>query len=114
VAPVDVGTRLDVAASRNQAGLNATDTMTDEDDKLNELRDILRGTKAATVVPLRPRTIAAARDSLPGGLRRHFDDLVADCHAAAFETGPGALPDYRMLADLVRGGWRRSGGTPTT
>jgi hypothetical protein len=81
--------------------------MTDEYDKLNELRDILRGTKPATIVPCRLQTMAAARDSLPGELRPHFDALVADCHATAFETGPSALPNYRVLSELVRRGWRK-------
>jgi hypothetical protein len=79
-----------------------------DDDKLTELRDILAGTRSAEVIPLRPRTLAAARDSLPGEMRRHFDSLVADWHAITFETGRiDALPDYRVVAELVRRGWKR-------
>jgi hypothetical protein len=81
--------------------------MTDEDDQFDELRDILMGTKTGQVVPLRPPTMAAARDSLPGEWRPLFDALVKDCHAAAFQTGPSTLPDYWMLAELVRSGWRK-------
>jgi hypothetical protein len=83
--------------------------MTDEDDQLDELRDILMGTKTGQVVPLRPPTMAAARDSLPGEWRPHFDALAADFHAAAVEIGPGALPDDWILADLVKAGWRKLG-----
>jgi hypothetical protein len=82
----------------------------EDDDKLDELRDILSGTQVAKVVPLRPRPMAAARDGLAEELRPHFDALVADWHAAAyFGAGPAALPDYRVLADLVRAGWRKPG-----
>jgi hypothetical protein len=35
--------------------------MSNEDDKLYELRDILMGTKTGKVVPLGPRTMVAAR-----------------------------------------------------
>jgi hypothetical protein len=83
--------------------------MGDEDDKLNELRDILMGTKTGQVVPLEARTMVAARASLPGELRPQFDALAADFHAAACEIGPGALPDYWILADLVKAGWRKLG-----
>jgi hypothetical protein len=80
----------------------------DDDEKLRELRDILTGIKSAKVVPLRPPTMAAARDSLPGELRPHFDKLVADFHAAVFAISTvTALPDYRVLAELARSGWRK-------
>jgi hypothetical protein len=80
----------------------------DEDDKLNELRDILTGTRSAEVIPLKPRTLAAARDGLPDALRPHFDALTADWHATAYLGGGRAtLPDYHPLAELVRNGWRK-------
>jgi hypothetical protein len=80
----------------------------DDDDKLNELRDILRGTRSAEVVKLTPRPLAAARNGLPEELRPHFDALVADCHAVSYETGRlYEIPGYDVLAELVRRGWRR-------
>jgi hypothetical protein len=81
----------------------------EDDNQLNELRDILRGTKSAKVVRLKPRTMATARDGLREELRPDFDALVADWHSAAYlGAGPAALPDYQVLADLVRGGWRKT------
>ena len=87
--------------------------MTDDDDPdlpaLMQLRDIVTyGGPAAEVVPLQPRALAAARDSLPDELRPVFGQLVADYHAAVFELGdPKALPDYSVLATLVQQGWHR-------
>jgi hypothetical protein len=87
----------------------------EDDDKLNELRDILRGTKTENVVALRPRTLAGARGRLPIELRTHFDALVADFHSAVFASSPSAsLPDDRVLADLVTMGSRDLKATPAT
>jgi hypothetical protein len=76
----------------------------DDDRKLGNLT----GKPTAEVIPLTPRTIVDARDSLPPDLQPHFDSLVIDYHTAAFGIKwPGAQPNYTVLANLVRAGWRR-------
>jgi hypothetical protein len=53
------------------------------------------------------RTKAAA--SLPPAMRPVFDQLVADYQAAARTHGAGRQPwiNYKILADLLRLGWRK-------
>jgi hypothetical protein len=45
--------------------------------------------------------------SLPDELRPQFEAIVEDWNAVAFETGPSAHPYYRVLAELVKAGWRK-------
>lgn len=47
-----------------------------------------------------------ARDALPDVLRPVFDALVEDYKFAAVMHHRSPFVSYKVLADLVRGGWR--------
>ena len=47
-----------------------------------------------------------ARNSLPAELQAVFDELVADYRFAAMKNYGAPWVAYRVLADLIRIGWR--------
>jgi len=50
----------------------------------------------------------AERDSLPEDLRSHYDCLVETYRYYAFMHYERPFVSYKILADLIRDGWRRS------
>ncbi len=50
------------------------------------------------------------REELDPGLREHFDALVQDYRYYAFVHHTRPFVSYKILADLVKVGWRRSAG----
>jgi hypothetical protein len=52
-----------------------------------------------------------ARRTLPDELRPVFDDFVADYRYAATLRHGRPYISYIVLADMVRAGWRRTGGS---
>jgi hypothetical protein len=61
----------------------------------------------ANQLPSTPAYLAE-RQALDSGLREHYDALVLDYRYYAFVHHRQPFVSYKILADLVRTGWRRN------